>query len=50
MKNGQNKKKKKKSTVVKEHMLMCEQPVSFDDFQLLASSKSEIHLKSKKVC
>ena len=33
--------KSKKSTAVKEHMLMCDQPVSFDDFKVLASSNSE---------
>ena len=37
--------KSKKSTAVKDHMLMCDQPVSFDDFKVLASSNSEFHLK-----
>ena len=27
---------------------MCNQPVSFDDFKVLASSKSELHLKIKE--
>ena len=27
---------------------MCSQPVSFDDFKVLTSSKSEFHLKIKK--
>ena len=40
--------KSKKSTAVKDHMLMCDQPVSFDDFKVLASSKSEFHLKIKE--
>ena len=26
-------------------MLICDQPVSFDDFEVLASSNSEFHLK-----
>ena len=29
-------------------MLICEQPVSFDDFEVLASSNSEFHLKIKE--
>ena len=29
-------------------MLICDQPVSFDDFQVLAASNSEIHLKIKE--
>ena len=37
----------KKSTAVKDHMLMCDQPVSFDDFKVLDSSNSEFHLKMK---
>ena len=36
---------KKKSTAVKEHMLICGQPVSFDDFKVLASINLEFHLK-----
>ena len=40
--------KSKKSTAVKNHMLMCDQPVSFDDFKVLASSNSEFHLKIKE--
>ena len=27
---------------------MCDQPVSFDDFKVLASSNSELHLKIKE--
>ena len=27
---------------------MCDQPVSFDNFKVLASSKSEFHLKIKE--
>ena len=37
----------KKSTAVKDYMLMCDQPVSFDDFKVLDSSNSEFHLKMK---
>ena len=40
--------KSKKSTAVKDHMLICDQPVSFDDFKVLASSTSEFHLKIKE--
>ena len=40
--------KSKKSTAVKDHMLMCDQPVSFDDFKVLASSNSNFHLKIKE--
>ena len=29
-------------------MLICDQPVSFDDFKVLASSTSEFHLKIKE--
>ena len=29
-------------------MLICEQPVSFDDFKVLAPNNSEFHLKIKK--
>ena len=38
----------KKSTTVKDHMVMCDQPVSFDDFKVLASSNSKFHLKIKE--
>ena len=34
--------KSKKSTAVKDHMVMCDQPVSFDDFKVLVSSKSDL--------
>ena len=40
--------KSKKSIAVKDHMLMCNQPVSFDDFKVLASSNSEFYLKIKE--
>ena len=40
--------KSKKSTAVKDHMLICDQLVSFDDFKLLTSSNSEFHLKIKE--
>ena len=40
--------KSKKSTAVKDHMLICDQTVSFDDFKVLASSNSEFHLKIKE--
>ena len=29
-------------------MLICDQPVCFDDFKVLASSNSEFHLKMKE--
>ena len=29
-------------------MLICDQPVSFEDFKVRASSNSEFHLKIKK--
>ena len=35
--------KSKKSTAVKDYMLMCNQPVYFDDFKVLTSSNSEFH-------
>ena len=41
--------KSKKSTAAKDHMVIYDQPVSFDDFKVLASSKSEFHLKIKEV-
>ena len=40
--------KSKKSTAIKDHMLICDQLVSFDDFKVLASSNSEFHLKIKE--
>ena len=40
--------KSKKWTVVKDHMLICDQPVSFDDFKVLPSSNSGLHLKIKE--
>ena len=41
--------KLKRSAAVKDHMLMCDQLVSFGDFKALAPSNSEIHLKIKEV-
>ena len=29
-------------------MLICDQPVSFDDFKVLASGNSDLHLKIKE--
>ena len=43
--NGPN---EKTTTAVKDHLLICDQPVSFDDFKVLASSNSEFHLKIKE--
>ena len=40
--------KSKKSTAIKDHMLMCNQPVSFDVFKVPPSSNSEFHLKIKE--
>ena len=40
--------KPKKTTAFKDHMLMCNQLVSFDDFKVLSSSNSEFHLKIKE--
>ena len=41
--------KSKKSTAVKDHMLMCNQLVSFEiDFKGSASPNSEFHLKIKE--
>ena len=40
--------KSKKSTAIKDHMLMGNQPVSFDNFEVLASSNSEFYLKIKE--
>ena len=40
--------KSRKSTAVKDHMLICEQPVSFEDFKVLVPSNSEYHLKIKE--
>ena len=40
--------KSKKSIAVKDHMLICDQPVSFDYFKVLASNNSEFHLKIKE--
>ena len=37
--------KSKKSTADKDHMLMCDQSVSFGHVKALASSKSDFHLK-----
>ena len=40
--------KSKKSTAYKYHMLICDQPVSFDDFKVLACGNFEFHLKIKE--
>ena len=40
--------KKKNQQPLKENMLICDQPVSFDDYKVLASSNSEFHLKIKE--
>ena len=40
--------KSRKSTAVRDHLLICEQPVSFDYFKVLASSNSEFQLKIKE--
>ena len=40
--------KSKISTAVKDYMLICDQPVSFDNFKVLASRNSEFHLKIKE--
>ena len=40
--------KSTKSTAVKDHILISDQPVSFDDFKVLHSSNSEFHLKIKE--
>ena len=40
--------KSKKSTAVKNNLLICDQPVSFDEFKVLAYSNSEFHLKIKE--
>ena len=37
--------KSKKSTAVKNHILTCDQPISFNDFKILASSNREFHLQ-----
>ena len=41
--------KLKRSTAVKDHTLTCDLLASFDDFKVLASNNSEIHLKIKEV-
>ena len=38
----------RKSTAIKEHILICDYPVFFGDFKVLASSNSEFHLKIKE--
>ena len=40
--------KSKKSTVVKDHMLFCDHVVSIDDFEILATSDSDFHVKVKE--
>ena len=41
--------KAKTTTAVNDHTLFCNHIVSLDDFNILASSNSEFHLKIKKV-
>ena len=36
------------STAVQDHMLMCDQLVSLDDFKVFVSNNSEFHLKIKE--
>ena len=38
----------KESIAVKDHMSMWDQPVSYDDFEVLVSSNSEFHLQIKE--
>ena len=38
----------KKSTAVKDHMLICDQPVSFANFKVLATSNSEFYLEIRE--
>ena len=40
--------KSKKPTAFKDHMLMFDQPVSFDNFKVLSSGNSEFHLENKE--
>ena len=40
--------KSKKSTAIKDHMLICDQSVSFDDFKVAVSSNSAFNLKIKE--
>ena len=45
---GQKKAVFRHSTAFNDHMLMYNQPVSFDNFKMLASRNSEFHLKTKE--
>ena len=40
--------KSKKSTAFKDHMLIWGQPLSFDNFKVLTSSDSDVHLQIKE--
>ena len=40
--------KSKKSTAVKDHMLSCDNIISIDDFKILATSVSDLHVKVKE--
>ena len=42
------KSKAKRTTVIKDHMLLCDRIVSLKDFKILVSSNSEFHLKIKE--
>ena len=42
------KSKVKTTTAIKDYMLLCDHVVSLEDFQILASSNSEFHLKIKE--
>ena len=42
------KSKAKTTTAIKDHMLLCDHVVFLEDFQILASSNSEFHLKVKE--
>ena len=39
----------KKSTAVEDYMLFCDPIVSIDDFKILATGDSDLHVRSKKV-
>ena len=42
------KSKSKKPAAVKDHMLFCDHIVSFDDYNILATSDSDFHVKVKE--
>ena len=43
------KSKSKKSTAVKDHMIFCDHIVSIDDFRILATGDSDLHVKVKEI-